>query len=57
MKNASAAGAWVLAMVGMASVVYGLYRGIALGQSAIPLVPIGAVFAALGLWMAFRGKP
>lgn len=46
--------ALILVAVGVLNIAYGLYRYLELGRSLLPLVPLGAVFAAIGVILMTR---
>jgi hypothetical protein len=52
--EASRAAALVLLVVGLACMGYGAYRVLALGQSMIPIGPVGLMFGGIGLVMLRR---
>ena len=54
--NGKQVGGLVLGVVGLLNVAYGLYRGLALDKSMIPLVPIGAMCAAIGFLLLGRSR-
>lgn len=46
--------ALILIAVGLLNVSYGLYRHFELGKGLLPLVPLGSVFAAIGVILMTR---
>ena len=46
--------ALILIVVGLLNIAYGLYRYLELEKSLLPLVPLGAVFAAIGVMLMTR---
>lgn len=52
--KANGAAALVLIIVGALNVAYGLYRVFAMGQSMLPLVPVGLICTAIGVVLLTR---